>query len=1137
MDGQFRIARFANRKWRGNALRVHVCVIVFLLSRLYPSCCPDPSRTSVTGEDLFTVRFAPQLSMRGSFELAASSFTHPAPSRSSRLAVSRSRSADWLLLLLLLAGDIEVNPGPVRKWKYPCGVCSAPVKSNQRGIQCDVCANWLHTRCIGIANDLYEDLRLSDESWCCKRCLDEAVPFHDVSSSDSVFNNSANSIFNTTSDHISTCKSEKQDNSITIIHSNCRSLLPKIDHLRLLISSHSPNVVAITETWLDSTISNSELFIPGYQLVRRDRDRHGGGVGLYIRDNLSFSLLFSHPSAELLIVELNLRHSSMLCGVFYRPPSSDGSDLSSVETALEQLSPSKLKSLTLLGDFNIDRSPSSRHPLLNNIMSIEDKLGLKQIVTFPTRTTVTTGNLIDHVYISECQPHLPCIHLPPLSGSDHDTLLVTLSNCQISYQRTKHRKVWLFNKADFERANETLQCLPTSTFTHDNVNSFWTEWRDVFTAVISDTIPSKQIKPKTKVPYLTADLLHLVRKKSRLFRFAKQSGTTTAWSKYTKIRNRLTSALRSAKKAYFHQMAASISFPRDFWSSYHKLNPKYSRTPASLHHHNTKAITSIEKATLLNSFFTGCFTTSKPFLPNLLSSSPPSSKPTLSSVECTHEEVHHLLANYKINTASGPDGLSSKMLRGTAGSIAPALTTLFNLSLKLSTVPEDWKKSNITPIFKSGQTSEASNYRPISLLSLISKVLERCIHNRVMDFLLHNKLLSDHQFGFRPRFSTQDALLTATRDWHQSLTTHKQVAAVFFDVKKAFDSVPHDQLLKSLSDIGITGQLLKWFADYLTGRQQRVVLDGVASNYTQVTSGVPQGSILGPLLYIIFTNSISQLPLSDNTKCILYADDILLYKPINSDEDRKLLQNDCNSILNWVTQHGLSPNHSKTKLLSISRSRNAPPINLIIAGHIISPSPTVKYLGITLSSSLTWSDHVKSICKIAKRQLGIIHRKLHHAPPEVRCQIINSTILPKLDYCCAVWDPHHKQDILSLDSVQKFAGRIVTHNWHDNLSTIQSRLNWLPLKIRRRSIKLKLTYNIINNLSCLPPSTFIPHPSPSLRHLHDQILFKPYVPTVSHRHSFFIDVIHSWNSLPAHIVNSPSSLIFKSRIKSFFSQI
>ena len=196
-----------------------------------------------------------------------------------------------------------------------------------------------------------------------------------------------------------------------------------------------------------------------------------------------------------------------------------------------------------------------------------------------------------------------------------------------------------------------------------------------------------------------------------------------------------------------------------------------------------------------------------------------------------------------------------------------------------------------------------------------------------MKFLTHNKLISDRQFSFRPKFSTQDALLTATRDWHQSLTTSKQVAAVFFDIKKAFDSVPHDQLLKSLHDIGISGALLKLFADYLAGRQQRVVLDGSASNYTQVTSGVPQGSILGPLLYVIFTNSICKVPLSPTSKLLLYADDILLYKPVNSEEERQQLQNDCQSIVDWITQHGLAPNHSKTKLLAISRSRSASPIS------------------------------------------------------------------------------------------------------------------------------------------------------------------------------------------------------------------
>ena len=506
-------------------------IVFFVVLRLSPALCVEPQGNHIPGDPLDSVRFAPAcLKVQLCEVVAVSKFSHLRASRSLLTTV-----------LLLLAGDVEVNPGP-RTWKYPCGVCAKPVKRNQRGVQCDVCLSWLHTRCIGVSNEEYGELQLSDDPWCCKRCLKEAMPFHDVSSSDSVFNASADSIVNISADEeslsptnmITGSKSRQLQSSsppTSFLYTNCCSLLPKLDHLRLLASAQNPHNIALTETWMDNTISNNELMVPGYQLVHRDRDRPGGGIALYVRDHLPFTIILSHAHVELLIIELRLRSSTVLCGLVYRPPSSDASVLSDVESALEQLPPSKLKSLVLLGDFNIDHSSTSSHPSLPILNSIEDKMGLKQVVSIATRTTSTSSTIIDHIYVSNDLTHSQCTNLPPLLGSDHNILQISITNRQAPHPRRNRRKVWLYKQADFDTANTTLQCLPSSIYSKDDVNTFWTEWSDVYMTVITETIPTKQIKPKTKVPYLIDELLHLVRKKCRLYNHAKRVGTARAWSK------------------------------------------------------------------------------------------------------------------------------------------------------------------------------------------------------------------------------------------------------------------------------------------------------------------------------------------------------------------------------------------------------------------------------------------------------------------------------------------------------------------------------------------------------------------------------------------------------------------------------
>ena len=502
--------------------------------------------------------------------------------------------------------------------------------------------------------------------------------------------------------------------------------------------------------------------------------------------------------------------------------------------------------------------------------------------------------------------------------------------------------------------------------------------------------------------------------------------------------------------------------------------------------------------------------------------------PTLSSLSCSEEDVRLLITSLPSKTSSGPDNISSQMLKGTIDSVSPQLVALFNQSLSSGCIPSDWKISNVTPIFKAGDPKLVSNYRPISLLSLPSKLLERFIHNSLLDYILSNSLLSSNQFGFRPGSSTQEALLTATTDWHSFLDSHSDVAAVFFDLSKAFDSIPHEGILDSLRHVGVHGPLLKWFSSYLSDRQQRVVLDGQRSPLIKISSGVPQGSILGPLLFIIYMDHISNVTLSPKTRIILYADDILLYAPITA---KFSLQSDIDAISSWISSAGLSLNLSKTKFLVLSRKRCPPSLSLRVAGSSIVQVTSFKYLGVTISSNLSWRSHINNVCSKAKRQVGFLYRNFGRADSSSLLQLYKSLVLPILDYCSSVWDPHLLTDIKSLESVQSFATKIITKSWQSSAESRISSLNLQTLFNRRRRQKVQLCFRILSDHSIVPSSFFTPHPHPNLRHTNSRPLYYgPSVKSKSHLSSFKFSCVPIWNCLPPHCVLATSSCSFKKAI-------
>ena len=360
-----------------------------------------------------------------------------------------------------------------------------------------------------------------------------------------------------------------------------------------------------------------------------------------------------------------------------------------------------------------------------------------------------------------------------------------------------------------------------------------------------------------------------------------------------------------------------------------------------------------QKAELLNSFF--CSNCKSNF--DLSDSGLPKFK-YLTSERLqifTVEETYNVLLSLDVNKSVGPDGISNRMLRDTAYSSSVSLTDIFNYSLKTGIFPSDWKKANVSPIFKKGNRSEVKNYRPISLLSNVSKVFERLVYNQLYTYLVEGNLLTSKNSGFKKKNSTITQLISLCHKIYKGLDDNKVVSMVFLDASKAFDRVWHKGLLFKLKQLGICQSILNWFSSYLSGRSQRVIVDGCASSWAPVENGVPQGSILGPLLFLVYTNDIVDNIENDIN---LYADDTSLLSISDNPETAAM---NLYALQHWAKTWHTAFNPAKTVYLSLSREHNHYPVYL--DGNKLASVENHCHLGLTFSNNMKWSSHIQVIRK------------------------------------------------------------------------------------------------------------------------------------------------------------------------------
>ena len=404
---------------------------------------------------------------------------------------------------------------------------------------------------------------------------------------------------------------------------------------------------------------------------------------------------------------------------------------------------------------------------------------------------------------------------------------------------------------------------------------------------------------------------------------------------------------------------------------------------------------------------------------------------------------------------------------------------------------------------------------------------------------MKRKLLEWRTQKCNPSFGAESSLRSTgqqTTGFHASPYRHKEleqrhdICSVFFDYCKAFDSVPHLPLLHKLQQYDVHPQLLRWLANYLTMRKQYVCVSGATSDTLPVSSGVPQGSVLGPMLFNIYINDITAVALSDGSMT-LFADDMMLYRPIHTVADFRLLQTDIDKLCNWTDNNLLKFNSRKCKYMIISR-KIQPPLPgtpLTVNGSLLEKVESYKYLGVWLTSSLSWSMQVSTVCKKARQKIGVMYHKFYHANTPTLLQLYKACIRPHLEYAAPVWDPHQLGLIKCLENVQKFALKVCTKSWNVDYESMLTSCNLTSLASRRRFLKLCVLYQMTHGTLNFPNTPVANRvlPAVNLRSYTPYLLYRPVAHTNAYHFSFFPDAITHWNTLPTSVLSCNSLCAFK----------
>ena len=886
--------------------------------------------------------------------------------------------------------------------------------------------------------------------------------------------------------------------NFSILHYNIHSIQLHIEEFRVALQmlNFPFDIICISESKIHKDCDPLiDISLHGYQApIGTPTESTKGGVLIYIKNGLNFKPrddlnMYKKSQLESCFVEIiNNNDSNDIVGVIYRHPSMNPTEFMEDHLSIltDKISNCN-KKVFIAGDFNFNLLNASNHCDTFDFFDTMMSNFLLPVITIPTKINRNQNTLIDNIFTNHLNPDTTSGNLTLNLSDGHLPSFMIMPRKNQNHQPKKHNI--------FTRSSKNFDSV---AFTHDYNNTDWNDVIDIgkndvnfslenFMSKMNELLDThlplrkvskREFKQKFK-PWVSNTILTKIRDKNKAFKkYLKAvipSKKSDYFNKFKSLKNEITYLMRTGKKEYYKKyFSENKNNIQKVWKGIKEIINIKSKNydhPSCLQDGDINITDPLAISNSFNDYFTSIadnilkkrkYEGSKSFrdfLANRLLQN-------FAFKDCSESDIKSIISTLKVSKSSGPNSIPTHILLLLKDHISLPLQKIFNLSLNVGIHPNILKISKTIPIFKKGSRLLVSNYRPISLLSNINKILEKIVHNQVYSFLEESQCIYSLQFGFRKKHSTDHALIEITETIRQALDNRNFACGIFVDLQKAFDTVNHDILISKLEHYGIRNQANNWFASYLRDRSQYVSILGFDSDTKVIPHGVPQGSVLGPLLFLIYINDLHFS--IKNSKVFHFADDTNLLNIGNSPKKmQKLINADLKVLYNWLLANKISLNSDKTEIIFFHKpGERKPNISIKMNGHKIFPSSAIRYLGVYLDETLNWSFHCGVLSKKLKRANGMLCKARHYIPLEDLKTLYFAIFSSHLTYGSQVWGQITTSFNNKIFKLQNRAIRIISFaDFRAESSPLFSKLKILKLRDHITKQNCLFVHDSLNNIS------------------------------------------------------------------------